>query len=151
MVTFIRWLDQTIDGVTYRLAGTHGPTSLSGNVGTPKRRAQFALAWERNAVEIGATVDYVGSFSATDPIVGNACLAQESNSDCRIRSFTTVSSFGRWNFSKSLALTLSVGNLLDKKAPLDTVTYGGTNYNPSLHQSGAVGRVWMLGLSYLPR
>jgi iron complex outermembrane recepter protein len=32
--------------------------------------------------------------------------------------------------------------------PLDTITYGGINYNPSLHQAGAIGRFFQIGARY---
>ncbi|MDH3461916.1 MAG: TonB-dependent receptor, partial [Burkholderiaceae bacterium] len=148
---YTRILDyrQDIDGVRYEFAGTHGPTSLSGNVGTPAHRAQLALALERGPFEVGTELNYVSGVSATDPVIGDACLALETNPDCRIGSFTSVNLSGAWRFSDGLQLIANVQNLFDREPPLDTVTYGGVNYNPSLHQAGAIGRAFFIGLTHL--
>jgi iron complex outermembrane receptor protein len=42
------------------------------------------------------------------------------------------------------------GNVFDRAAPLDTVTYGGVNYNPTLHQAGAIGRNVFVAMRYRP-
>ena len=54
---------------------------------------------------------------------------------------------GRWNATKSLQIYGSIQNLFDRVAPLDTVTYGGINYNP-MDSSGAMGRYYSVGLKY---
>jgi iron complex outermembrane receptor protein len=143
-------LTTTIDGVSYKYAGTHGPTSLSGNVGTPKHRAQLSLVWQRNAYEAGAEVNHVGGMSATDPTLGEACLAQESNPRCRIASFTSVDLFASLRVGKAVEWMVRFGNVFDRAAPLDTVTYGGVNYNPTLHQAGAIGRNVFVAMRYRP-
>ena len=144
-------LTTTIDGVSYEYAGTHGPTSLSGNVGTPTQRAQFSLAWQRDPYEVGAEVNYVSGMSAKDPTLGDACLAQEANPRCRIASFASVDLFALWRVGKAVEWTIRLGNVFDRAPPLDTVTYGGVNYNPTLHQAGAVGRNVFMEFRYRPR
>ena len=37
----------TQGGVSYQLAGTHGPAVIGGNTGNPRDRAQFTLTYER--------------------------------------------------------------------------------------------------------
>ncbi len=41
----------------------------------------------------------------------------------------------------------TIANLLDRKAPLDPLTYGSVNYNP-LHSAGAIGRYYTVGMRY---
>jgi iron complex outermembrane receptor protein len=70
---------------------------------------------------------------------------------CRVKSFTSVDLYGEYRLSKQLSLHASVLNLFNKEAPLDFQTYGGspsTFYNPALHQAGAVGRFFNVGLNY---
>jgi iron complex outermembrane recepter protein len=67
---------------------------------------------------------------------------------CKIKSFTTFDLFGRWTMMKNLDLNLSIQNVFNRLAPFNPYTYGGTNYNPALHQSGAVGRFFTLGFRY---
>ena len=38
----------TRDGVSYELAGTHGPSFVSTNTGTPRERGALALTWARS-------------------------------------------------------------------------------------------------------
>jgi len=50
--------------------------------------------------------------------------------------------------SGHLQLTGTVTNVTNRLAPLDNVTYGGQNYNPSLDQPGAIGRFFELAFRY---
>jgi iron complex outermembrane receptor protein len=152
-ILYTRVLDltTTIDGVSYKYAGTHGPTSLSGNVGTPAHRAQVSLVWQRGAYEAGTEANYVSGMRTTDPTLGDVCLAQEANERCRIASFTSVDVFGSWRITKALEWFARIGNVFNRAPPLDTVTYGGVNYNPTLHQAGAIGRTFFMGLRYRPQ
>jgi iron complex outermembrane receptor protein len=93
----------------------------------------------------------VSGVRGTDPTVGTACLALEANPNCRIGSFTATDLSGVWRLAEGLEFSAQVANLFDRAPPLDTVTYGGVNYNPSLHQAGAVGRMFFIGLRYRPR
>jgi iron complex outermembrane receptor protein len=45
-------------------------------------------------------------------------------------------------------MTATVSNVTNRLAPLNTATYGGTNYNPSLDQPGAVGTFFELAVNY---
>lgn len=165
--------NQTINGVTVDLAGTHGPSIIGGNTGNPKDRAQFTLNYERGPFTVTTTTNYVGSYNVLDPSLGiNDCSsgieannAQFANLDtppqqyCKIGSFTTTNLSLQYKFDKALTLRGSIVNLFDRKPPVDLNTYGGTGsnssslgsgtpYNPSLHQAGAVGRFFTVGLDY---
>ncbi|MCY4753315.1 TonB-dependent receptor [Pelomonas aquatica] len=162
----------TIDrgpGQVYELAGTHGPSFVSTNTGTPRERGALALTWARGPVELTGTLNYTSGMrvedasynlpdcaSALSTIFPNGLPAGGSPL-CRVPSFTTVNLSGSWQVSERFSLRASVANLFDRAAPIDAfasgstgggVSSGGAHYNPSLHQEGAVGRYLTLGLSY---
>jgi iron complex outermembrane recepter protein len=67
---------------------------------------------------------------------------------CKLRSFTTFDLFGKYTGIKNWELSASVQNLFNSLPPLDPYTYGGANYNPAWHQSGAIGRYFTFGAKY---
>ncbi|TQK10088.1 TonB-dependent receptor, partial [Herbaspirillum sp. SJZ107] len=71
---------------------------------------------------------------------------------CHVASFTTTNLNVQYKLSPNLTLRGAILNLFDKQPPIDVGTYGNsgtqTSYNASLHQAGAVGRFYSLGLSY---
>lgn len=151
-VTYMHEFKRTnADGTTLEFAGTHGDTNLSGDGGTPRTKVSFNLGWERGPYSLSGNVNYVSSISDTNEIGGD-CLDVDTAGtpyrNCRIASFTTLDVFGKWKITKQWELSGSITNLLDKMAPLDVQTYGRINYNPSLHQSGAVGRYFTLNARY---
>ncbi|MFG6487536.1 TonB-dependent receptor [Roseateles sp. BYS78W] len=162
----------TIDrgpGQIYELAGTHGPSFVSTNTGTPKDRGALALTWARGPVELTGTLNYISGMrvedasynlpdcaSALSTIFPNGLPAGGSPL-CHVPSFTTFNLSGSWQISEALSLRASIANLFDRAAPIDAfasgstgggVSSGGAHYNPSLHQEGAVGRYLTVGLSY---
>jgi iron complex outermembrane receptor protein len=160
--------EQTVAGVTYQLAGTQGPSVVSGATGSPKNRAQFSLGWAQGPLDVNATVNYTSRFSGLDPSVegGDDCTASALNIAsrtyfqglvqpeyfCHVASFTTTNLNVMYKLSNNLSLKASILNLFDKQPPFDVSTYGNssaqTSYNASLHQAGAVGRFYSLGLNY---
>jgi iron complex outermembrane receptor protein len=170
--------DVTIDGVTYHLAGTHGPFFYSSDTGNPRSRFSWANTVARSSWSVTATVDYIGSFNVTDPsAVGfgtppqDTCLLALTNqggqasfdypnvlasgkvpaaTSCNVASFTTLNLFGSYNVSNHFNVHVSATNVLNAKAPLDWATYGGINapWNPSFHLQGAIGPFYMLGVTY---
>ncbi|MES2106074.1 MAG: TonB-dependent receptor [Pseudomonadota bacterium] len=152
IITYMEKFKRTnADGTVQEFAGTHGDTNLSGDGGTPRTRASFNLGWERGPFTLAGTVNYVSGISDTNELGGD-CLDVDANGKgylgCRIASFTTMDVFGKWKVSKQWEVTASITNLFDRMAPLDVQTYGRINYNPSLHQSGAVGRYFTIGGRY---
>ncbi|MEP6609510.1 MAG: TonB-dependent receptor [Burkholderiaceae bacterium] len=162
-------------GFKSRLAGTHGPTIISGDTGTPKDRAQATFQWTKGLFTATATVNYVGRFNVTDPSVPNAadCQGSLNNNNgirwantgvapnyCNVASFTYVNLNFQYQLDKQWTLQASIQNAFNAKAPSDFETYGGVNgaqanaffngtfLNPSLHQIGAVGPFWSLGFIY---
>jgi len=151
-VTYMKEFTRTnADGTVLEFAGTHGDINLSGNGGTPKTKVRLTAGWENGPFQLNGNVNYVSSISNTNE-VGGDCLDVDENDvalmDCKVAAFTTLDMFGKWTLSKNLELVASISNVFDKKAPLDVQTYGRINYNPSLHQSGAVGRLFSLGARY---
>ena len=71
-----------------------------------------------------------------------------ANGDCRVSSFITFDLSGRLNFGERIKITGSVLNLLNREAPFDPYTYGGTNYNPAFNQAGILGRFFNIGARY---
>ena len=163
--------DLTLNGMTYSLAGTHGPSIIGGDTGNPKDRAQLTLSYERGPMTVAWTTNYISSYDVTDPSNGysdcqSGIAAYNLRWDgdapsqyCRIASFTYTNLSGTYKINKAWTLNASVTNLFDKAPPVDVQTYGGTGannssagtgsaYNPSLHQIGAIGRAFNVGLNY---
>ena len=69
-----------------------------------------------------------------------------------MKHFTTFDIYGRYDVTQHLNLHASILNATNTHAPADWVTYASpilsTPYNPSLHQSGAVGPFFNLGATY---
>ena len=172
--THVFTYDQTLNGVKYKLAGTHGPSIVGGDTGNPRNRAQLTLGWDYGPFNITSVTSYTGGYNVTDPSVGyNDCTAGINNITvefssldqvpeqyCKVGSFTTTNVTLQYKWNKSLTLRGAVQNLFDKSPPLDFATYGATGsnyssaqnngvaYNPSLHQAGAIGRFFSVGVDY---
>lgn len=166
---FSHLFNHTIDrfGVRSELAGTHGPSFMSTNPGTPRDRASLTPTWSRGPLELAGTVNRISSFAVRDPSCDrpdcSAALsgifpngAPADSPLCRVGSFTEVGVNAVYPFSPALSLRASVGNLFNRQAPIDAfassstgggVGSGGAHHNPALHQSGAVGRTFNVGLS----
>jgi len=169
-VQWSRMLRYTIDreGVRYELAGTHGPSFVSTNTGTPQDRIGVSLTWTRGPNDLTVSAQRISSFTVTDPSYDvpdcSAALghiypdgAPAQSPLCRVGAFTTVNLNWRYSLSKQWSVRAAVTNLLNTRPPIDAfassspgggVAAGGAHYNPSLHQDGAVGRSFMLGASY---
>jgi iron complex outermembrane receptor protein len=159
---------QSVNGVSYQLAGTQGPSGVGGATGNPKDRAQFALTWLRGPLDITTSLNYTSSFSTLDPSVdGNDCASTgkgvggrnyfagviQPDSYCHVASFTVTNVTAQYKVSPNLTLKGTILNVFDKAPPIDVGTYGNatpqTSYNASLHQAGAIGRMFSLGLAYV--
>ena len=166
-ISYMNKYDLTVDGVTYHLAGTHGPLIVGGDTGNPKAKLQWANTVSHGPFETTLTANYLSGFSLLDPSfgvtdcatalqIGAAGTAFQDFAGvppgvtCRVGSFITFDLAGRYNWDKHLSFNGSIQNLFNKAAPLDWTTYGGGNalYNPSLHQQGAIGRFFNVGMTY---
>ncbi len=147
--TYLIASTQYIAGAEYAYAGTVGPTSLSGATGTPRTRGTFTLDWTLKPVSIGATLNYRSHMYGVDPSNGPACLQlTDPNPHCYVASFTYLDMYAQYEYSPKLQMTATVSNVTNRLPPLNTATYGGTNYNPSLDQAGAVGTFFELAVNY---
>jgi len=159
---------QTVNGTSYQLAGTQGPSVVGGATGNPKDRAQFSLNWNQGPLDVTASVNYTSSFSTLDPSVGATdCASTGTDAGgrnyfsgivqpdyyCHTASFTVTNLNVQYKLTPNLTLKGTVLNVFDKAPPIDVATYGNsgvqTSYNASLHQAGAVGRFFSLGLAYV--
>ncbi|MDE3010173.1 MAG: TonB-dependent receptor [Pseudomonadota bacterium] len=158
----------TRNGVSYELAGTHGPSFVSTNTGTPRDRAALGLTWEKGPFEITGTVNYTSSFTVIDPSYAvNSCDnaigylftggSAGNSSLCTVGSFTEFNLSGRYTLDRHWTFRGSVTNLFNRQAPVDAFAsgsagggtgLGGAHYDPSLHQDGAVGRFLNVGMTY---
>ena len=156
----------TANGETFKLAGTHGPSGVSGDTGNPRDREQFELSYSKGPWSVAAEGYRIGSYNMTDPsaLLGadDTCMstleatydfygaASIPNQFCHTKAFTDVNLTGTYKFSPQLTMKLVVDNLFDAKAPVDAATYGGsfTPFNPSLHEDGLIGRFFNIGFSY---
>jgi len=161
-------------GTTFELAGTHGPSSISGDTGNPRDRAVATLTWDKGPVTASLTVNYTSSFSILDPSAGlNNCIeALESGAPsaygpsvsglvaplaaawapyCSVAHFTSANLYVNYAATDHLSIHGSVTNLFNSDAPVDLQTYGGgaeLHYDAALDQDGAVGRFFLVGATY---
>ena len=155
--TYIRDFKKTLgdDQLTVDFAGTHGPTGLSSNAGTPQHRGSLTLTWENGPYTLASTTTYVSGVKNVEfqNDTEGGCLnrladGQDAPDGCRVGGFTTTSLFGRYRFSKQLEVFGTIQNLFDRIAPLDPQTYGAWRYNTAFHVSGAIGRQYSIGARY---
>ncbi|WP_035375045.1 TonB-dependent receptor domain-containing protein [Pseudoduganella violaceinigra] len=153
----------TKGGETVELAGTHGPSGVSGDTGNPKDRAQLILGFENGPLNLTGTVNWVSGYSVTDPSNANALTCQDAIDNgsgafanapaqfCRVKHFTSFDLNASYKLTDRWTIHGSILNLFNKQPPLDFQTYGSaasTFYNPALHQAGAVGRFFNIGANY---
>ena len=170
MISYGLKYDMTVDGVTYHLAGTHGPLVIGGDTGNPRTRIKWANTWSQGPIEATLTANYMSAISLTDPSSGvNDCPTalsvgagsvafDQQISDgvvppgvsCRVGQFITFDLAGRYAVNKHLSINASVVNMFNQAAPYDWATYGGgvAPYNPSMHQQGAIGAFYTVGATY---
>lgn len=149
---------------TLHLAGTHGPSGISGDTGNPRDRAVLTLAWDRGPLNVTATVNYTGPYSNTDPSLGLDTCTQMLDeyyayfklanfslpaNTCAVKEFTDVNLYGAYALSSHLLVFGSIQNLFNTPPPVDLGTYASnTSYNPSLAEAGAVGTLFDVGFKY---
>jgi len=158
------------NGVQYDLAGTHGPSEVSGDTGNPRDRLVTTLTWDYSGLSVSGTVNYTSHFSITDPSEGidtcAAALQSEASAAygfrftassatpaylCTVHSFVEVNLYASYAVDNHLAIHGSITNAFNKEAPIDAQTYGGGGllaYDGAFEQDGAVGRFYVLGATY---
>jgi len=160
-----------VQGGSFDLAGTHGPSIISGDTGNPKERATASLSWDLGPWDVTASLNYVGRFNLTDPTAGfNNCAEGITGGGlggrfafstttvppglskyCEVASFTDIDLYAAYAFTKSFSVHGSILNVFGQQPPVDLNTYGASGndpYNPAMHQAGAVGRFFNVGGTY---
>jgi iron complex outermembrane recepter protein len=159
-----------VTGQVFDLAGTHGPASVSGDTGNPKDRIDVRLSWNKGPITITPSMSYISHFSITDPSAGpsattcSEALAYDSNFPsgtpitaatkgfCNVGYFLETDVYTQYQVTSNLELHASVTNLFNKAPPVDIMTYGSGSefypYDAALEQDGAVGRFFLVGVSY---
>lgn len=153
-------------GVTYHLAGTHGPSGISGDTGNPRNRINGTLEWDDGPFTAVFTGYWISSYSITDPSAGsqgtctgafNAALAfagvtpsSINEKYCRVAGFASVNLQTAYRVNPHLTVTFSIDNIADANAPIDAETYGGSfvPVNPSMDEDGIIGRFFRFGVTY---
>jgi iron complex outermembrane receptor protein len=156
----------TVAGTTYELAGTHGPSGISGDTGNPKDRGTLQASWTQGRLTITPSFNFVGHFSIVDPSSGiptcsdalgyNARflngVTSENQAYCTVKYWLETNLFAAYQLTDGLQLHASITNLFDKQPPVDIQTYGaGTYFYPydaAFEQDGAVGRFFTVGFDY---
>lgn len=158
----------TFGGVgTFELAGTHGPSGVSGDTGNPKDRFNVRLSWMKGRWTLTPSVNFIGHFSITDPSSGiptcadalayngnfpGGTVAPNQKQFCTVGYFLVTNLYAKYQINGSLSMHASVRNLFNKQPPIDVQTYGGGSlfypYDPSLHEAGAIGRFMTIGFTY---
>ena len=65
-----------------------------------------------------------------------------------LAGFGYLEAYAQYAANDHLQVTGTIANVTNRLAPLNNVTYGGQNYNPSLDQAGALGRFFELSVHY---
>jgi iron complex outermembrane receptor protein len=147
------WLRKEQNGDEFDYAGTHGNCDVTNCIGTPKDRVNLGATWEMGAWRVAALANYRGALTNTlfknDPAGCATVFANGSDAPggCKVASFTTIDLGVRWKMNDKTEIFGSIQNVLDKKPPLDPLTYGAVSYNP-LDTSGAVGRFFSVALKH---
>lgn len=155
------------NGITYELAGTHGPSGISGDTGNPRDRINASVSYDNGPFTITASGYWISSFSVTDPSAPNgqtscsggwnaglalagATPGPTNSQYCRVASFTSVNLDLKYRLTHHVTMGFSVDNLFDANAPFDAETYGGSliPYDPSMHEDGVIGRFFRASVEY---
>lgn len=151
-----------LNGQTYELAGTHGVYSIGGATGNPRERVQARLIWDQGPLSLSGIVNWISSIDLTDSSGGIMNCDDAGTAGgwfpsggvpakyCRVADFMTLDTTAKYKIMENWTAHVAVNNLLDQTPPVDLLTYGGgvIPYNPSMHFSGAIGRMVIAGMSY---
>ncbi len=147
------------DGVIQKFAGTLGPYELSSGAGTPKWRGNWQNTIELGALSISATTYYVSKIKevaadegtpltcSDDPdLDGN--LYGTGTKFCNVKRFIYADLNVAVEVNDKFALNFNVGNFTNEKAPIAPASYSGTNYLPTWHYAGVIGRTFRAGANF---
>jgi len=152
------------DGVIRKFVGTLGPYELSSGAGTPKWRGNWQNTLSFGPVSLTATTYYVSKIksvsadqqasdegadirSCDGPGGGNNLYGTGADF-CSIKRFIYADLNLAINVDENFTLTGFVGNFTNEKAPLAPASYSGTNYLPTWHYAGVIGRTFRVGANF---
>lgn len=148
------------DGVVRRYVGTLGPYELSSGAGTPRWRGNWQNTLEFGAFSVTATAYYVSRIKsvAADEVdpddAGNIDLSCDQNlygtgdDACYIKRFIYADLNASVKVNDSYTFFVNVNNVTNARAPIAPASYFGTNYLPTWHYAGVIGRVFRAGASF---
>jgi iron complex outermembrane receptor protein len=137
-------------GITYEFAGTQSPYITSSGAGTPRDRASWTNTLSFDPWSVSGTLYYV---SGLKPVQLDACGAPvncaypvtvKGDGD----SFWDFDLTARYQFNDRITLFGGIENLFNSEPPVEPEDYAATNYNPTYHQAGIIGRFFKLGVTY---
>jgi iron complex outermembrane receptor protein len=134
------------------VAGTHGPTGISGDTGTPQDRINATIDFGTHDYLVGLMMNYVSGMTDTDPltsvdngVAANTCL-QAWFPGCKIEQFVDFGFFSHWQVTPHWLLSFNVLDVFNQSAPLDPqAAYTTRNYDNAYDQEGAIGRFFQVG------
>ncbi|SFO39406.1 TonB-dependent receptor [Sphingomonas sp. OK281] len=148
------------DGVVQKYAGTLGPYELSSGAGTPRIRGNWQNTLQVGAVSLTATTYYVSRIKA----VAADEVAPDDNGDidlscannlygtgdkfCYIKRFIYADLNVSVEVNDKFSFNFNVGNFTNEKAPVAPASYSGTNYLPTWHYAGVIGRTFRAGANF---
>jgi iron complex outermembrane receptor protein len=159
----------TYNGTTWYLAGTQGPSGVSGDTGNPRNRGSLSFTWERQLFELTLNANYVGGWDINDPSAGQFTCDQGAAAQfslaylgglfnggavnpslCHVKNFVDYDLYASFHIDKAWSVHASILNLFNTPPPIDVSTYGGGGGGlySTLDQAGAVGRFYNIGVSY---
>ena len=153
--TYVLELSQTIDGHKQRYDDTLGNYQIASASGTPKWRGSWQNTLDFGSAALTATAYYSGGYGemaedagGTRGVCGSAPTAVYRDGtpiQCRVHSFINVDLTGSVKVNDKFTFYVNVLNAFNARAPLDSTTYGASNYNPAWANSGVVGRYFRFG------
>jgi iron complex outermembrane recepter protein len=142
-------------GIVQSYVGTQGPYNLSSGAGTPRTKGSWSNTVMYGPLTVTGTLYYTSGYQeiAEDVGVGpgdclfyNAAGTAFMPSNCHVGSFYDFDLTGSYDINQHVAITASLMNAFDRKAPFDPANYASNNYNPTYSQSGVIGRFWNVGV-----
>jgi len=164
-MTHIMSYVESIDGVDYQLAGSHGPTATNADTAQPKNKIHAAISYVHNDWSVTTSFNWVDGYSLLDPTPqGNSITSCAKagmysgwfpngnipSNYCQVSSFLDTDVTVLYKASDKLNLHMGITNIFNRQPPVDFASYVGKGlpYNPSLHAAGVMGRFINLGLTY---
>jgi iron complex outermembrane receptor protein len=157
------------NGIVYELAGTHGPSGISGDTGNQRDRLNGTFTLSRGPLDVAISTYWISSFKIIDTSTagsaqgtcagafnGAAAFAAQpvnnlNSQFCSVKAFTSTNltaSYRLTGLIDNVTVMGAIDNVFDAKAPIDAETYGGSfvPFNPAVHMDGVIGRFFRIGL-----